>query len=145
MRSFSVKAVAVTALAATALATGAATASAAGHDRDHVSRTSQRGKGVSVTLPDQRGGSLAVSVDATGSRATPHTWTLYVDGRKVAAKSYKDKDRARTWVVNDVPAGDVKLVAPAAAGQITTVAVDVRGHNGGKGTGAADAHRSAAR
>ncbi|MFD8078144.1 hypothetical protein ACFV3E_36445 [Streptomyces sp. NPDC059718] len=127
MRAFSVKAVAVTTLAATALATGAATASAAEHDRDHVSGTSQRGKGVAVSLADHRGGSLAVSVDATGARAATHTWTLYVDGRKVAAKSYKDRDRTRTWVLNHVPAGDVRLVAPAAAGRITTVAVGLRG------------------
>lgn len=129
MRAFSVKAVAVTTLAATALATGAATASAsaAGHGRDHVSGTSQRGKGVAVSLADHRGGGLAVSVDATGTRAATHTWTLYVDGRKVAAKSCKDRDRTRTWVLNHVPAGDVRLVAPAAAGRVTTVAVGLRG------------------
>ncbi|MDX2644663.1 hypothetical protein PV341_14015 [Streptomyces sp. PA03-1a] len=39
----------------------------------------------------------------------------------------KDRGRTRTRVLDHVPAGDVKLVAPAAAGRITTVAVGLRG------------------
>jgi hypothetical protein len=126
MRSASFKAAAVAALAATALFAGAASATAAGADATHVKKTSKKSKGVSVLLTDFKGGDLAVTVDATGKKATKHTWALYVDGRKVAAKKYLDKDKSKTWVIKDLPAGDAKLVAPAATGQVTTVALDVK-------------------
>jgi hypothetical protein len=126
MRSASFKAAAVAAIAATALFAGAASATAAGADATHVKKTSKKSKSVSVLLTDFRGGNLAVTVDATGKKSTKHTWTLYVDGRKVAAKKYLDKDKSKTWVIKDLPTGDVKLSAPAAKGQFTTVALDVK-------------------
>ncbi|WP_405730886.1 hypothetical protein OG607_32050 [Streptomyces sp. NBC_01537] len=126
MRSASFKAAAVATIAATALFAGAASASAAGADATHVKKTSKKSKGVSVLLTDFRGGNLAVTVDATGKKSTKHTWALYVDGRKVAAKSYLDKDKSKTWVIKNLPTGDVKLSAPAATGQVTTVALDVK-------------------
>ena len=129
MRSASFKAAAVAALAATALFAGAASATAAtaaGADATHVKKSSKKSKGVSVLLTDFKGGDLAVTVDATGKKSTKHTWALYVDGRKVAAKKYLDKDKSKTWVIKDLPTGDVKLSAPAAKGQFTTVALDVK-------------------
>jgi hypothetical protein len=115
MRFTSFKAAAVATLAATTLVAGAVSASAADHaTATHAAKTSKKGKSVSVLLTDFRGGDVSVSVDATGKKATKHTWVLYVDGRKVAAKSYTEKAKAKTWVIHELPAGDVKLTAPAA-------------------------------
>jgi hypothetical protein len=126
MRSVSLKAAAVAVVAASALVAGAASASAAPAEGAHASKTSKKGKSVSVLLTDFKGGDLAVTVDATGKKSTKHTWTLYVDGKKFAAKSYTDKAKAKTWVIEDLPAGDAKLAAPAAKGQVTTVALDAK-------------------
>lgn len=123
----SFKAAAVAAVAASALVAGAASASAApAAGGTHVTKSSKKGAGVSVLLADFRGGDLSVTVDATGTKSTKHTWTLYVDGRKFAAKSYTDKAKAKTWVIDDLPAGDVKLAAPAAKGQVTKVSLDAK-------------------
>jgi hypothetical protein len=122
MRAFSLKAVAVTTVAASALVAGAATAQAA--EQTHVSATSKRGQSVSVALPKFKGGSVSVTVDATGTSTAKHTWTLYVNGKKVTAKSYTDRGKAETWVVKSVPSGTVKVAAPASKSQITTVSLN---------------------
>jgi hypothetical protein len=127
MRAVSMKAAAVAALTAAALAFGAGASQAA--DVTHVTKTSARGKAVSVTLPSFRGGTLSVSVDATGTATEKHTLTLSVAGKKLTTKSYTDKDTKKTFVVADIPAGDVQLAAPASAGQLTTVAIDVQAQN----------------
>jgi hypothetical protein len=126
MRSASFKAAAVAVIAATALVAGVGSASAANGNAAHATKTSAKGKGVSVLLTEFKGGDLAVTVDATGSKATKHSWVLSVDGKKFTTKSYAEKAKKKTWVVDDVPAGDVKLAAPAAKKQVTTVALDAK-------------------
>ncbi|TKA12612.1 hypothetical protein [Actinacidiphila oryziradicis] len=124
MRAVSLKAIAVATVAASALVTGAATAQAA--NGQQVSKASKKGQSVSVVLPKFKGGDLAITVDATGLSKSTHTLTLYVNGRKFTAKSYTDKDKAKTWAVNNLRAGDVKLAAPASKGQVTTVTIAVK-------------------
>ncbi|MFE2432844.1 hypothetical protein ACFXJ5_39830 [Streptomyces sp. NPDC059373] len=67
-----------------------------------------------------------MTVDATGTGTAKHTWTLDVDGEKFAAKSYTEKAKAKTWVINDLPTGHVKPTAPASKNQVTKVTLDAK-------------------
>jgi YbbR domain-containing protein len=126
MRSVSLKAAAIAAVAASTLVAGAASASAAPRSATHVTETSKKGQSVSALLTHFKGGDLTVTLDATGTSTAKHTWTLSVDGKKFVAKSYTDKAKAKTWVINDLPTGDVKLAAPASKGQVTKVTLDAK-------------------
>ncbi|WP_127359781.1 hypothetical protein [Actinacidiphila soli] len=126
MRSVSLKAAAIAAVAASTLVAGAASASATPRSATHVTETSKKGQSVSAQLTHSKRGDLAVTVDATGTSTAKHTWTLYVDGKKFSAKSYTDKDKSKTWIIDNLPTGDVKVVAPASKSQVTKVTLDAK-------------------
>jgi hypothetical protein len=122
MRATSLKAAAVASTAAIALTAGATAAVAAEPSATHrLSATSKTSASVAVATKTFRGGTLTVAVDATGSKSIKHLFSLSVDGKLYKTGSYKENDLKKSWTFTKVPSGEIRLSAPAAKGQITSV------------------------
>jgi uncharacterized protein with FMN-binding domain len=79
-----------------------------------------------VSIRSFKGGTVSVTVDASGSSTAKHTWTLTASGRKAASESYKDAGGAKTWTFKNMHAGSLKVTAPASKGQITKVTLTTK-------------------
>jgi len=126
MRVMSVKSAAIATTAALSLTAGATAAAEAAPSaaKHRVSSTSKVGAGTSVATKSFTGGAVTVIVDATGSKAIKHTWKLSVGGKQFTSGTYKENDKKRTWTFSKVQAGELKLTAPAAKGEVTKIALE---------------------
>jgi hypothetical protein len=114
-------AVAIVAAGAMTAATAAASAQTAPRAAHSVTSTSRPGKSTSVSIPRFAGGTVTITVDATGTSGAKRTAVLTVNGVKAASESYSDKGRAKSWTLRKVRPGTLKLTAPASKGQITKI------------------------
>ncbi|MFL4909870.1 hypothetical protein ACJ6WF_43805 [Streptomyces sp. MMS24-I2-30] len=126
MRAIALRTAAVAVVAAGAVTATTAVASAAPRDVQHVTSTSQVGKSTSASVKKFSGGTVTITVDATGNSGAKHTAVLTVNGVKAASESYTDKGGAKTWTLKNVKSGTLKLTAPASKGQVTKITLSAK-------------------
>ncbi|MFC9842732.1 hypothetical protein ACFWFF_38880 [Streptomyces sp. NPDC060223] len=126
MRVTSLKAAAIATTASVALFAGAAGAAEAAPSaaKHRVSSTSKVSAGTSVATKSFHGGAVTVTVDASGSKNIKHTWKLSVAGKQFTSGTYKENDKKKTWTFTKVQAGELKLSAPAAKGEVTKITLE---------------------